>query len=34
MAVQKKIQSHPYAVEHFKELAFYNKHIETLKIKR
>ena len=34
MAVLKKIKSHPDAVDYFKELPFYNKHIEKPKIKR
>ena len=33
MAVLKKIKSHPDAVDYFKELPFYDKHIEKLKIK-
>ena len=32
MAVGGKIKSHPYAVGFFKELPFYNKHIEKAKI--
>ena len=34
MAVKTKIKSHPYVVEYFKELPFYNKHIEKSKLKR
>ena len=34
MTALKKIKSHPDAVDYFKELPFYNKHIEKLKIKR
>ena len=34
MAVLKKTKSHPDAVDYFKELPFYNKHIEKPKIKR
>ena len=34
MAVLKKVISHPNAVDYFKELPFYNKHIEKPKIKR
>ena len=34
MLALKKIESHFDRVEHFKELAFYNKHIEKPKIKR
>ena len=34
MTALKKIKSHPNAVDYFKELPFYNKHIEKLKIKR
>ena len=34
MAVLKKIKSHLDAVDYFKELPFYNKHIEKPKIKR
>ena len=30
----KKIKYHPYALEYFKELPFYKKHIEKPKIKR
>ena len=33
MTALKKIKSHPNAVDYFKELPFYNKHIEKLKIK-
>ena len=31
-AVLKKIKSHPDVVDYFKELPFYNKHIEKPKI--
>ena len=31
MAVKEKIKSHPGVVEYFKELPFYNKHIEKSK---
>ena len=34
MTVLKKIKSHPHVVGYFKELPFYNKHIEKPKIKR
>ena len=34
MIVKKKIKSHPHVVNCFKELPFYNKHIEKPKIKR
>ena len=34
MTVLKKIKSHPDAVGYFKELPFYNKHIEKAKLKR
>ena len=34
MTVLSKIKSHPDAVDYFKELPFYNKPIEKLKIKR
>ena len=34
MEVLKKIKSHPDAVDYFKQLRFYNKHIEKPKIKR
>ena len=34
MAALKKVKSHPDVVEYFKELPFYNKHIEKPKIKR
>ena len=30
----KKVKSHPDAVKYFKELPFYNKHIEKPKTKR
>ena len=33
MPVLKKIKSHPNLVEYFKELLFYNKHIEKPKVK-
>ena len=33
MTVLKKVKSHPYVVEYFKDLPFYNKHIEKPKIK-
>ena len=34
MAVLKKIKSHPDAVDYFKELPLYKKHIERPTIKR
>ena len=34
MTVWEKIQSHSDVVDYFKELPFYNKHIEKPKIKR
>ena len=34
MATLKKIKYHPDVVDYFKELPFYNKHIEKTKIKR
>ena len=34
MTVLKKVKSHPDVVEYIKQLPFYNKHIEKLKIKR
>ena len=34
MTALKKVKSHPDVVEYFKELPFYNKHIEKTKIKR
>ena len=34
MAVLKKIKSYPNAVNYFKRLPFYNKHIEKRKMKR
>ena len=34
MAVLKKIKSHPHVVGYFKELPFYNKHIEKPRVKR
>ena len=34
MAVKEKVKSHPGVVDYFKELPFYNKHIEKPKIKR
>ena len=33
MTVKKKVKSHPDVVDYFKELPFYNKHIEIRKIK-
>ena len=33
MAVKEKVKSHPSVVDYFKELPFYNKHIEKPKIK-
>ena len=33
MAALKKVKSHPDVVEYFKELPFYNKHIEKPKTK-
>ena len=33
MAVLKKIKSHPDVVGYFKELPFYNKHIEQARVK-
>ena len=34
MTALKKVKSHPDVVEYFKELLFYNKHIEKPKINR
>ena len=34
MKALKKVKSHPAAVDYFKELPFYNKHIKKPKIKR
>ena len=34
MTVKKKVKSHPDEEDYFKELLFYNKHIEKPKIKR
>ena len=34
MTALTKVKSHPYVVDYFKELPFYNKHIEKPKIKR
>ena len=34
MAALKKVKSHLYVVDYFKELPFYNKHIEKPSIKR
>ena len=34
MAASKKVKSHLYVVDYFKELPFYNKHIEKPSIKR
>ena len=34
MTALKKVKSHPDTVDHFKELPFYNKHIEKPNIKR
>ena len=33
MTASKKVKSHPDVVDYFKELLFYNKHIENPKIK-
>ena len=33
MTIKTKIKSHSYEVEYFKEISFYNKHIEKPKIK-
>ena len=33
MTALKKVKSHPDVVDYFKELPFYNKHIEKPKIK-
>ena len=34
MAILKKIKSHPGVVDYFKELPFYNNHIEKPRVKR
>ena len=34
MAVKEKVKSYPDVVHYFKELPFYNKHIEKTKIRR
>ena len=34
MTVPKKIKSHPDVINYFKQLPFYNKYIEKIKIKR
>ena len=34
MTVLKKVKSHPNVLDYFKELQFYNRHIEKPKIKR
>ena len=34
MATLNKIKYHPDVADYFKELPFYNKHIEKLKVKR
>ena len=34
MTIKTKIKSHPGVVDYFKEIPFYNKHIEKPKIKR
>ena len=34
MTVLKKVKSHPEVVDYFRELPFYNKHIEKPKFKR
>ena len=34
MTVLKKVKSHPNVLDYFKELPFYNRHIEKPKIKR
>ena len=33
MAVKEKTKSHPDAVDYFKELPFYNKHIKKPRVK-
>ena len=33
MTVLKKVKFHPYIVEYFKDLQFYNKHIENPEIR-
>ena len=32
MTALKKVKSHPDVVEYYKELSFYNKHIENQKL--
>ena len=34
MTVKEKVKSQPYVVDYFKELPFYNNHIEKPRIKR
>ena len=34
MTILKKIKSYPHVVGYFKELPFYNKHIEKPRVKR
>ena len=34
MEVKEKIKSHPDVVDYFKELPFYNRHIEKPRVKR
>ena len=34
MTILKRVKFHPNIVDYFKELPFYNKHIEKPKIKR
>ena len=34
MTLKEKVKSHPGAVDYFKELVFYDKHIVTPKVKR
>ena len=34
MTIKTKTKSHPGVVDYFKEIPFYNKHIEKPKIKR
>ena len=34
MSIKTKTKSHPSVVDYFKEIPFYNKHIEKPKIKR
>ena len=34
MAIKEKVKSHPDVIHYFKELPFFNKHIEKSRVKR